>query len=401
MKDNNCPMLSVIIPIYNSEKYLEKCLESVVNQTFTDMEIILVNDGSTDHSLDICNSYQKKDTRIKVISKENGGLIRARKTGLSAAAGKRIGFVDSDDWIEPEMYEVLLRHMEETGCDMISSGITRDYQDENRSVDLFDHYEEGCCTDLTAEIYPTMLFDFQQNDFGLYCTLVNKVFKKEILEEVYAEIQEEVFYGEDALTCYPYCLLCRSIFILHQSFYHYSIRSGSMCSSADQRLAQNSYLLYDGLRNAFLKADTPFIFMRQLQRYMINIERHCLKRLYHIELSAWDQWKFFYPERVFEKKYVIYGAGACGQALYRFLCQNGKEKNMVHWVDKHAKDKIEECAYPISFPDVLRGTEWEILLIAVECESLARQIEDEIRASCSVEDREMIWCEPEHIVPYK
>ena len=123
MKDNNCPMLSVIIPIYNSEKYLEKCLESVVNQTFTDMEIILVNDGSTDHSLDICNSYQKKDTRIKVISKENGGLIRARKTGLSAAAGKRIGFVDSDDWIEPEMYEVLLRHMEETGCDMISISV--------------------------------------------------------------------------------------------------------------------------------------------------------------------------------------------------------------------------------------------------------------------------------------
>lgn len=100
------PLFSIIIPVYNVEKYLNKCVDSVLNQTFTDFEVILVDDGSTDNCPAICDSYAEKDKRVKVIHKPNGGLINARKSGLEIADGNYIGFVDSDDWIEPEMYEL-------------------------------------------------------------------------------------------------------------------------------------------------------------------------------------------------------------------------------------------------------------------------------------------------------
>ena len=100
-------LISVIIPVYNAEKHLKECLESVCGQTYQDLEIILVNDGSSDRSGKICDEWQKKDSRIRVFHKENGGVSSARNEGLKAASGSLIGCVDADDWIEPEMYEKL------------------------------------------------------------------------------------------------------------------------------------------------------------------------------------------------------------------------------------------------------------------------------------------------------
>ena len=99
--------VSVIVPVYNTERYLAKCLDSIIAQTMRDIEIICVDDGSTDSSLEILTAYAGKDARIRVIHKENGGLVSARKAGIKAARGTYIGYVDSDDWIEPRMYERL------------------------------------------------------------------------------------------------------------------------------------------------------------------------------------------------------------------------------------------------------------------------------------------------------
>ena len=391
------PSLSVIVPVFNSEQYLEKCLDSIVKQTFDDMEIIIVDDGSTDGSLGICNAYGRLDKRIKVISKENGGLIRARKTGLSAARGDIIGFVDSDDWIEPEMYEELVQCMRQRGCDLVSSGIIRDDQQSGVSKVLFDHYGEGLYDGVDSGIYPTMLFDERYKDFGLYCNLVNKVYKKSLLDRVYEKINEDVFYGEDALACYPYCLLCDSIYILHKAFYHYNIREDSMCSTPDQRLLQNNHLLYMALQDIFRKTDSCHVLMRQLKRYMIRLEKHSMMMLYRIHPATWDTWRFSYPDDLFEYKFVIYGAGACGQALYRVICEKEKEKNLAYWVDQQADERTEECSYPIQFPDVLRRTNWEIVFIAVESEALACKISEDLQAIYGINEERVYWSKVEHI----
>lgn len=114
------PTISVIVPVYKAEQYLVRCVESIRNQTFSDLEIILVDDGSPDNCGAICDEYAAKDTRITVIHKENGGLSDARNVGLDIARGEYIGFVDSDDWIYPKMYEVLYRSAVEDGSGMVT-----------------------------------------------------------------------------------------------------------------------------------------------------------------------------------------------------------------------------------------------------------------------------------------
>ncbi len=116
-------LISIIVPIYKVEEYLDKCIESIVNQTYTNLEIILVDDGSPDNCPLMCDEWAKKDSRIKVIHKTNGGLSDARNAGLSVATGSYIGFIDSDDWIRSDMYELLLSNLINNNCDISVCGI--------------------------------------------------------------------------------------------------------------------------------------------------------------------------------------------------------------------------------------------------------------------------------------
>lgn len=115
-------LISIIVPVYNAERYLMKCIESIINQSYKNLEIILVNDGSTDKSKIICERYAEKDERIVIINQENSGQASARNVALSIAQGEYIGFVDADDWIEEEMYEVMLASMRNTNADIATCG---------------------------------------------------------------------------------------------------------------------------------------------------------------------------------------------------------------------------------------------------------------------------------------
>lgn len=115
-------LISIIIPVYKTEQYLKRCVESVLAQTYQDLEIILVNDGSPDNSLKICYEYAEMDRRIKVVNKENGGVASARNAGIDLAAGEYIGFVDSDDYIEPDMFELLVGLINEYKADISICG---------------------------------------------------------------------------------------------------------------------------------------------------------------------------------------------------------------------------------------------------------------------------------------
>lgn len=132
-EDKKCveykPMISIIVPIYNVEKYLNKCVDSILGQTFTDFELILVDDGSPDRCGEICDYYKTKDKRVKVIHKENGGLSSARNAGIDIARGEYIGFVDSDDFIEPFMYEYLIESINKNKCRLAVCAINYVFED--------------------------------------------------------------------------------------------------------------------------------------------------------------------------------------------------------------------------------------------------------------------------------
>ena len=115
MNKNEAPLISVIVPVYNVEKYLAKCIDSIIAQTYTNLEILLVDDGATDSSGAICDEYAQKESRIRVIHKENGGLSDARNRGIAEARGEYLGFIDSDDYIDVDMYELLYNLIQKYG----------------------------------------------------------------------------------------------------------------------------------------------------------------------------------------------------------------------------------------------------------------------------------------------
>ena len=118
--------ISVIIPIYNVAAYLDRCIYSVCNQTYHNLQVLLVDDGSTDDSLKICDYYAAQDNRIQVIHKSNGGLVSARKAGLAVATGEYIAYVDGDDWIEPDLYECMIKEMQDSQVDLVESDAFKD-----------------------------------------------------------------------------------------------------------------------------------------------------------------------------------------------------------------------------------------------------------------------------------
>lgn len=129
---NNIPKISIIIPAYNAEMDIKKCIDSILNQTFKDFELIIVNDGSNDNTLNICNEYKKNDQRIRVINKDNGGVSSARNIGIGESTGEYIMFCDSDDWIDSELlYKLYCKTKENHMCDIVYSGVYKDVYDKN------------------------------------------------------------------------------------------------------------------------------------------------------------------------------------------------------------------------------------------------------------------------------
>lgn len=391
-------LISVIVPIFNSEQYLEKCIDSIQRQTYKELEIIFVNDGSTDHSLTICEKFKEKDQRIKIISQKNKGLIAARKAGIEAATGDLIGFVDSDDWIEPAFYDRMMDIYQRYGCDLISTGIIREYVDSSREEIVYDNYAEGCYWDLQNEIYPTMLYDNRYESFGLYCNLVNKLFKRKVLEDVYENINTEIFYGEDGLALYDYCLRIKSVYILKEAFYHYIIRNDSMCRTVDMRLLQNGYMLYHDLETLFSATEQKYILMRQLKKYfLMTILTHNMQMLYGYNVGMLGDWKFYYPKEVYDSRIVIYGAGSCGQALYSQFIAKRLKDNVVAWLDRDWKNKSEECMFPIGKPEVISELEFDYVIIAISDENIAIHIRKDLSERYFVPKEKIIWQEVDYI----
>lgn len=211
-------MISVILPIYNSEKYLKKCIDSIKNQTYKDLEIILVNDGSTDNSPKICDEYAKIDKRIKVIHQKNGGQATARNAGLDASKGEYIAFVDSDDYIEKDMYELLLSMIEESHSDIAICGHKEVFEDESIS---------------SVEIFEKEMLDTEalwQEIFGnLNNAVWNKLFKKELIGELRFPVG--MIHGEDLIFNLNYLLNCKSGIKNNTAKYYYVQRTGSVTNS--------------------------------------------------------------------------------------------------------------------------------------------------------------------------
>ena len=242
-------MISVIVPIYNVEKYLRQCIDSIINQTYKDLEIILVDDGSPDGSPEICDEYAQKDSRIKVIHKENGGLIAARKTGVNASTGEYVTFVDGDDFISKRMYEFVNEKITEYSPDMVLTEFfwSLEKKDIPSEITLFENYYDREA--IENDIIPTMLYSGTFYQFGVYPNCWTKIVKRDLLLKNIKDVDERVRMGEDAAFTYGCIMESNSIAVVQEPLYYYRNLDTSMSNAYDDKLADIWSIPYEAIKN--------------------------------------------------------------------------------------------------------------------------------------------------------
>ena len=230
------PTVSVIVPIYNSQQYLERCLESLVSQTHGNLEIICVNDGSTDRSEEIIRDRAAADGRIKLVSKDNEGLPQARKTGYESSTAPYVLFVDSDDWIELNCIEELLRELERSGADVASCDVYWDYEGESHP----SHIQRG---ERGGMLSPQEAMRAILERSSVFQYAWNKLYRREALDSSYFPIPSCM--GEDYFTVTHIIRDGRaSVSHLCKPLYHYIQRSTSMCKEGFKPSHAQAFKLY-------------------------------------------------------------------------------------------------------------------------------------------------------------
>ncbi len=255
---------SVIVPVYKVEKYLSGCIESVLNQTFSDFELILVDDGSPDTCPQICEEYAKKDNRIKVLHKENGGLASARRAGIKVAEGDYVFNLDSDDLIENDTLEYAYKIIKETACEIVAFSYR--WVKNGHTVNITnDGLDEGLYNknDIEKQIFPRLLMDKNMNHISYY--LSGKAVKRDLLTPHQLNVSEKISLGED-LCCTVSCYLhAKSVYISKKTAYLYTVREDSLSKEFNTK---QIYLIEDVI-NEISKNDMEKVvdFNEQLCRY--------------------------------------------------------------------------------------------------------------------------------------
>jgi len=255
---------SVIVPVYKVEKYLTDCIESVLNQTFSDFELILVDDGSPDRCPEICDYYKEKDKRIKVIHKQNGGLAGARKSGIKLAEGDYVFNLDSDDLIENDTLECAYNIIKETGCEIVSFSYR--WVDGGKTVNITnDCLDEGLYNrnDIEKYLYPKLLMDKDMKHISYY--LSGKAVKRDVLLPYQLNVNEKISLGEDLCCVIPCYLNVKSVYISKKTQYLYTVRYDSLSKGFN---ANQIYLIEDVINEISTDELKKVIdFEEQLCRY--------------------------------------------------------------------------------------------------------------------------------------
>jgi len=375
-------MISVIIPVYNVEKYLRNCVESVCYQTMKDLEIILVDDGSTDRSGEMCDEFAMQDNRIVVIHKENGGLVSARQAGLNVASGDFIGWVDSDDWIDHTMYEDMLAVCVQEQADVVTTS-ARYISRENSEYKDISFVPAGVYKKETQTIdiiIRNLIYSEDYRESGMISAIWNKLFRKDFLCKYLFSVDKRTQYGEDEVCVYPCLINANTIVVLDAAYYHYRQRDGSICHSTDEQYFVGITLFYEQLKAAFHTHPEKKVLMDQLNRYMLERVFRGINISFGFGFGMVAP-RYLPPYNLLRKnnlkKIVLYGAGEVGQGHYRQF-QLTQMVEIVGWID-HQWEKYRAIGLPTESIAVLKELEYDGILIAVENERVSKEIEKELR----------------------
>ncbi|MBQ8197891.1 MAG: glycosyltransferase [Lachnospiraceae bacterium] len=386
-------MLSIIVPVYNSESYLDKCIESILGQTYEKIELILVNDGSVDRSGEICDFYAQKDSRVKVIHGANCGAIGARKKGVLYASGEVITFVDSDDWIESDMYEELMKIYSAFHPDIITSGYYCGHLKDDYVIDMLDcgFYS---LVDIREKVLPRMMFDGKIGRGAITPSLSNKIMKKSKVTELIEKVNEKISLGDDASLLYSVILQAESLFVTKLIKYHYIHNPNSMCNRCSLSDFSSVLLLKDEFEELFKKHQVFEIMETQLNLYIKSTVAIVVRGVYDCSISvSGGNYRFPYELIPAKSKLVLYGAGKVGQSYWLEIC-SGKYAQVVSWIDQNADRYF--CGMKVEGINILQNKKYDFVLIAIADKEVAMQIKENLVRN-DVREESIIWAEPIYV----
>ena len=349
------PLISVIVPIYGIERYVGICIESIVNQTYSNLEIILVDDGSPDRCGEICDLYARKDSRIKVIHKNNGGLVSARKAGIRIAHGDYSTYVDGDDWIEKDYYQSLVEKAND--ADVVISSHRRMLFEQVVDIPVrfaFGEYEGASL----GSIKKAMISYGEFFKVGISTYVWNKLFKTALLRKYQLLVDDSITIGEDAAVVYPLINECKKIVIADVFGYRYRQREDSMLKKSKPFSEEAGGLraLYSYL-SSFASDDNVFEYQRQIREFILGI---CIIRSGGIKPNGRIANPF---NSDFEGKTVaIYSAGTFGQQLVNRI-KEYQYCNIASWVDEDYWE-YRRCCLDVDPVEMLYEKKFDYLLIA-------------------------------------
>ncbi len=282
--------VSIIIPIYNSEKYIEKCLNSIIKQTLKDIEIILVNDGSTDKSLSILKSYAKKDKRIKLIDKENGGLASARNAGINASCGKYIYFIDSDDFIEINALEILYNKMEDSNLDTLFFDATSIFGNENlaKANSSFNNYytRQHSYDGVYSGQELFKLFSENKEYRTSACLQINRT---SFLKKHNINFLEGIIHEDEYFTLLV-CIFSQRASYINNQLYKRLIRNDSIMTSSNALKRSYGYLKVLTSIKPYIEEYVDNKYLDTFTSYLLELENSSVKFLREVEKN--DQHNF-------------------------------------------------------------------------------------------------------------
>lgn len=367
--------ISILVTIYNVEDYVKPCIESIIGQSYRNLEIILIDDGSTDRCPEICDDYAKKDKRILVIHKRNGGVTSARKAGIAAATGDYVLSVDGDDWIEKDRVEVLVREgIMPAHADMIYlAGYTSDFEDKSMSYDfdvpirLFENDE------IENEVFPLISKESGEAfSMVIRWTLWSWAIRRELLLKNRMLVDDRITMGEDMLFV-VFCLLeAKSVMTIQHNGYHYVQRTSSIMYKAvagsDNKLLSLK-IWYQVMKKQLDQKHAS----EKIRKICSHLEIFSIMNYnYALLLKKFPDYLFPFPRVSSGARIVVYGAGRIGYSLVQNLDKT-KKCSVVLWVDQN-QDRPAVPGYIIDSRNAISFVDYDFIVVAILNADVAKEV---------------------------
>ena len=385
--------LSIIVPEYNVENYISECLESVLAQTYENLEIIIVDDGSTDNTYKILSEFAHKENRVKLFHQENKGVVAARAKGVSESHGSLIGFVDADDYIDAKMYETLYREI--SGADIVSCSANKQWS-KGRTEIIHNQFANGAYTgDEYKRFVASMIYDFGSCESQRVTPwLWNKLFKRQIFEKIDTTELLGISNFEDVIILYEYLINAKSIRFIDDVLYYYRFRENSAFRGENCNYLVDVGRMYSILKTHFEESEYRDILIPQLQKMTQVLVFSGFERNMKFD------WKFSPIQFTTDfgefkgKKIILYGAGRCGKDFHKQLLAYGYD--VCLWCDSDTSIGHYggfEISTPEIIPDCMEKNEDPLVLVAVNNEERANNIIDTL-INLGVDKKCIIWRKP-------